>query len=203
MEEVKVMVVVVMIILVVLFLVLLVLVVVVAQEGQLWQPEDTHSVNTRYMDRMTAHVDLRHHNSDYHYSWLHDGGTKYDWVGARHYCKGLGQGWYPVGISTYQENQAIKQIIQYTKLKNIWTGGYKKSYNGWMWSNREPFHITDWSRTGHSGRPQPDNDEDDENCLAILNNYYQDGVSWHDVGCGHRKPVICERSGHHSTSRYG
>lgn len=49
------------------------------------------------------------------------------------------------------------------------------------------------------GRPQPDNREEiqngaPENCLAILNNFYGDGINWHDVACHHRKPFVCEES---------
>jgi hypothetical protein len=45
----------------------------------------------------------------------------------------------------------------------------------------------DWSENGGIGMPQPDNRElqqggAPENCLAILNNFYNDGVHWHDVG---------------------
>ena len=29
-----------------------------------------------------------------------------------------------------------------------------------------------------AGRAQPDNREGDENCLAVLNNFYDDGVRW-------------------------
>ena len=28
--------------------------------------------------------------------------------------------------------------------------------------------------------------------MAVLNNFYGDGVKWHDVGCNHEKPIICE-----------
>ena len=51
-----------------------------------------------------------------------------------------------------------------------------------------------WSNTGGANRPQPDNREGNENCLAVLNNFYNDGVKFHDVSCHHRKPVICESS---------
>lgn len=45
------------------------------------------------------------------------------------------------------------------------------------------------------GKRQPDNRESGgENCLAILNNFYKDGVKWHDVGCSHEKSIICEKS---------
>jgi hypothetical protein len=30
--------------------------------------------------------------------------------------------------------------------------------------------------------------------LAILNNFYNDGIKWHDVACNHEKPFICEDS---------
>ena len=43
-----------------------------------------------------------------------------------------------------------------------------------------------------AGRAQPDNREGNEVCLAVLNNFYGDGVKFHDVACHHRKPVICE-----------
>lgn len=50
------------------------------------------------------------------------------------------------------------------------------------------------------GKPQPDNREfvqqngAPETCLAILNNFYGDGVHWHDVACHHKKPIVCEDS---------
>lgn len=34
----------------------------------------------------------------------------------------------------------------------------------------------------------------DESCLAILNNFYNDGIKWHDVACHHVKPFVCEDS---------
>ena len=43
-----------------------------------------------------------------------------------------------------------------------------------------------------AGRAQPDNREGDETCLAVLNNFYNDGVKFHDVSCHHPKPIICE-----------
>ncbi|XP_071536177.1 uncharacterized protein [Panulirus ornatus] len=44
------------------------------------------------------------------------------------------------------------------------------------------------------GRPQPDNSEKGgEHCLAVLNNFYKDGIKWHDVACYHEKPIVCER----------
>ena len=64
------------------------------------------------------------------------------------------------------------------------------------WENGKTEHITRgddrsggfWSSGGKSG-PQP---ETGGECLAILNNVYNDGVKWHDVGCNHEKPIVCE-----------
>ena len=43
-----------------------------------------------------------------------------------------------------------------------------------------------------AGRRQPDNREGNEFCVAVLNNFYSDGVKMHDVSCHHKKPTICE-----------
>ena len=45
-----------------------------------------------------------------------------------------------------------------------------------------------WSSGGRSG-PQP---ETGGECLAILNNVYNDGIKWHDIECRHKKPIICQ-----------
>merc|ERR1712018_140452 len=34
----------------------------------------------------------------------------------------------------------------------------------------------------------------DEACLAVLNNQYNDGVTWHDVPCHFRSKLVCEDS---------
>ena len=40
--------------------------------------------------------------------------------------------------------------------------------------------------------PQPDGG-DREECIAALNiRFYNDGARLHDIGCDHRKPVVCE-----------
>lgn len=101
----------------------------------------------------------------------------------------------------------------------IWTGGRKCNFegcdkpqfkptieNGWYWAStgiripstkRCPY--CEWSNTGGLKEPQPDNREQrqggkEEACVAILNNFYKDGIKWHDVECRHTKPVICQDS---------
>lgn len=53
--------------------------------------------------------------------------------------------------------------------------------------------------SGGIGFAQPDDREykqggAHENCLALLNQFYNDGVNWHDVACHHQKPFVCEEN---------
>ena len=97
--------------------------------------------------------------------------------------------------------------------------------NGWFWAgsdvrlgSRNGRVTGAWSQTGGAGEPQPDNRElrvegkHDEACIAMLNNFYADGVVslmqqtkamqylhltgqvWHDVACYHKKWFVCEAS---------
>ncbi|KAK8741954.1 hypothetical protein OTU49_002032 [Cherax quadricarinatus] len=131
--------------------------------------------------------------SAYYFSWRHDGGRQYTGNAAFGVCRSLGGGWQPVGISSPDESNYINSIVGGEGLQYIWTGAVK-SGRGFAWLNGEPFNFADWSHTGGARRPQPDNREGgQENCLAVLNNFYGDGIKWHDVACHHEKAVICER----------
>ncbi|XP_053635133.2 pulmonary surfactant-associated protein D-like [Cherax quadricarinatus] len=141
----------------------------------------------------SVQVDDTRGGSEYYFSWRHDGKRKYTGDAAARVCTSLGRGWYPVGISSQDEIIYISGIVGRDRLEYIWTGG-RRSGSGFIWLNGEPFTVTDWSHTGGFRRPQPDNREGGrENCLAVLNNVYNDGIKWHDVACHHPKPVICER----------
>ncbi|KAA0199246.1 hypothetical protein HAZT_HAZT010800 [Hyalella azteca] len=138
-------------------------------------------------------VDDRNGRSDYHFSWRHDGGRQYTGQGAAGYCRGLGGGWAAVSINSPNENAFVQKVIQGERLEYIWTGGVGGGGGGFRWADGSGVSFADWSHTGGARRPQPDNREGNEFCLAVLNNFYSDGVKWHDVACSHRKPVICER----------
>jgi len=91
--------------------------------------------------------------------------------------------------------------------------------NGWFWSGSGVrIHATNetapgwrrnpWSNTGFLSQfvdhlvPQPDNAEyllqrsgvTIEACLAVHNDWYGDGVSWHDAACYRTKQFVCEDS---------
>lgn len=129
-----------------------------------------------------------------------------------------------VSIETQEENNLIFRLIQQNDAPYIWTSGrlcdFKgcenrsdlepKTVNGWFWSatrgkipatNQTPtgWTYSPWSKSGHKKTPQPDNAEFDingtvESCLSVLNNVYGDGIAWHDIGCYHEKPFVCEDS---------
>merc|ERR1712029_243940 len=133
--------------------------------------------------------------------------ANWDWFNARNYCRKRCMDL--VSIETQREYDFIKGLM-HPDTKYFWTSGrmcnfegcdredfLPKNINGWFWSanqarmnptNGTRFH--DWSQTGGSRppKPQPDNREkvgnpsgDDEACMAVLNNFYGDGVKWHDV----------------------
>jgi len=145
--------------------------------------------------------------------------VKWDWFNARNYCRKRCMDL--VSFESRAEYNHFKGGLLggiLSEPKFIWTSGrlcnfdgcdrdefFPKNINGWFWSanqarlnptNGAAFH--DWSSTGGTGQRQPDNREQtqqggaQEACLAVLNNFYGDGVKWHDVACHHEKPIICE-----------
>ncbi|XP_042893100.1 pulmonary surfactant-associated protein D-like [Penaeus japonicus] len=138
-------------------------------------------------------VDRSLGESDYHFSWLHDGGKTYDWEGANRYCSRLGRGWAGISIETREEDNFVNEVVEASGLPWIWTSGHLKGH-GFAWESGKPFVGLNWSPTGGNGRPQPDNRErGGERCLGVLNNFYDDGIKWHDIACHHDKAIICER----------
>ncbi|XP_054270744.1 uncharacterized protein LOC128991675 [Macrosteles quadrilineatus] len=153
----------------------------------------------------------------YFFSWKDPSTARQeeDWLGVRNWCRARCMD--AVSLQTSEENEWIKRHLVQDKVRYIWTSGrlcdfkgcdradlQPKSVNGWFWTSElQKLPPTtnrlqnDWSESGGIGRPQPDNREElqngaAENCLALLNNFYGDGIHWHDVACHHRKPFVCE-----------
>ncbi|XP_063612328.1 uncharacterized protein LOC134785826 [Penaeus indicus] len=137
-------------------------------------------------------VDDRQGDSEYHFSWRHDGRKTYTWDGANQYCGNLGSGWQGISIGTQQEDSLVRKAIIEDRLPWIWTSGHIRNH-GFAWASGEEFVGLNWSHTGGNHRPQPDNREGNEHCLGVLNDFYDDGVKWHDIACHHDKAIICER----------
>lgn len=60
---------------------------------------------------ISAQVDLTYGYSDYHFSWRHDYGRKYDWQNANYYCNSLGYGWQGISIESYDEDAALDNVL--------------------------------------------------------------------------------------------
>jgi len=154
----------------------------------------------------------------YHFSWLEEGlDRKWDWEGARNYCRRFCMD--SISIDSKAESDWVNSIIGRNDIPYIWTGGRKCNFkgcdrkdlqptivNGWYWAStgtRIPAprkcRYCYWSKSGGLKRPQPDNREqkqggNDEGCIGVLNDFYKDGIKWHDIECRHKKPIICQDS---------
>nr|XP_045620850.1 collectin-12-like [Procambarus clarkii] len=128
----------------------------------------------------------------YHFSWCHDSGRLYTWEQATYYCSGLGNGFQAVSIESLRKQELISRFMIAHYISDIWTSGNKRNSRSWSWLSGTSSPYSNWSSTGRRGLPQPDNDEGNEDCLAVLNNQYNDGVTWHDSSCFHLRRVICE-----------
>lgn len=120
---------------------------------------------------------------------------------AKLYCESLGM--EPVSLDSPAKQDEFNRLIAQDAQRFFWTGGIvDHAQEIVFWANRNgspvPFsQSAHWSHTGGAGVKQPDNrakgeEGIDESCLGILNNFYADGIKWHDVACHHKKPTICE-----------
>eukprot|EP00090_Calanus_glacialis_P006868 TRINITY_DN1536_c0_g1_i5.p1 TRINITY_DN1536_c0_g1~~TRINITY_DN1536_c0_g1_i5.p1 ORF type:complete len:192 (+),score=35.90 TRINITY_DN1536_c0_g1_i5:81-656(+) len=118
-------------------------------------------------------------------------------VGCTSFTQGQGEsfcranGMRPISLDSSAKEREFLGLVARDGQKYFWTGG-KVSGRNINWPSGRSYNNVNWSNTGGANRPQPDNRERDEVCLAVLNNFYNDGVRFHDVSCHHRKPIICE-----------
>merc|ERR1711953_942107 len=121
---------------------------------------------------------------------------------AKAYCESMGM--EPVSLDTPAKQDNFNRLIAQDAQRYFWTGGEVDHANeivSWNNRNAKPIRFSEsahWSHTGGADLPQPDNRAAGENpphpevCLGILNNFYADGIKWHDVACHHKKPTVCE-----------
>jgi len=109
--------------------------------------------------------------------------------GGESFCRANGM--RLVSIDSAAKEREFLGLVSREGQRFFWTGGRVRGRNISWPSGRRHNNIA-WSSTGGAGRQQPDNREGNEFCLAVLNNFYNDGVRFHDVACHHTKPVICE-----------
>eukprot|EP00088_Acartia_fossae_P064888 TRINITY_DN79936_c0_g1_i1.p1 TRINITY_DN79936_c0_g1~~TRINITY_DN79936_c0_g1_i1.p1 ORF type:complete len:153 (-),score=18.93 TRINITY_DN79936_c0_g1_i1:84-542(-) len=121
------------------------------------------------------------------------------WSEAERWCQN--RGLRMVSLDTISKAHEYLNILSRENRPYFWTGGFKIVASGtrsgevvrWPSGASFPVHRGGfpWSNRGLHG-PQPDGG-DQELCIAALNiDFYPDGPHLHDIGCSHRKPVICE-----------
>jgi len=111
-----------------------------------------------------------------------------------------------VTIDSRKEDRRIKSIITKHKVYGVWTGGQICQEAGcmlddskltWVWGPTKKVmthnRYVNWSKNGAKGLSQPDDYTKNEGCLAVLNNWYNDGVVWHDLECEDSLPFVCEK----------
>merc|ERR1719270_478793 len=114
---------------------------------------------------------------------------------AKSFCRS--QGMRMVSLDNIGKAQHFMNLLESDNAPYFWAGGNISSDKRTLrWENGRSERISrgrfPWSMEGLHG-PQPDGGPGSELCLAILNNVYNDRVKFHDVGCSHRKPTICEQ----------
>jgi len=119
--------------------------------------------------------------------------NSFSWDAARNYCSSRGM--RIVSLDTTAKRDHFMQQVAADGSPYFWAGGrLSPDKRSVRWENGRSEGISKgrhpWSFTGSRGA-QPDG-QGSEHCLAILNNFYNDGVKFHDVGCSHRKPTVCE-----------
>jgi len=133
------------------------------------------------------------------------GCSKFTQQDAQRYC-GL-MNMVPVSLDTPNKQNLFNKLIAQDAQRYFWTGGEVNHDGsetvGWNNGCSSTIRWSDsahWSHTGGAKPPraQPDNRAATEDppspevCLGILNNFYADGIKWHDVACHHKKPTVCE-----------
>ena len=92
---------------------------------------------------------------------------------------------YPHCGSTKQKNPHMRGFWAAT----LATMGETNVFNGRKFNG--------WSESGPGGRAQPDGilKQDgfgQQACMALLDNFFNDGLKWHDTKCNDRRHIVCE-----------
>merc|ERR1719367_22068 len=130
----------------------------------------------------------KYKGQDFLVSWR-IGCSKFAQQDAERFC--ASNNMVPISIDSRAKEDHFLGLVAKDRQRYFWTGG-KVNNGNIRWPSGRRYNSVNWSNTGGAGRPQPDNREGDEFCLAVLNNFYADGIRFHDVSCHHKKPVICE-----------
>ncbi|XP_060593245.1 perlucin-like protein [Ruditapes philippinarum] len=139
------------------------------------------AVGYGWVECACPHGWILHGKSCYHFS--HD--TE-EWIGALAVCRELGGQLVEIEDAA-EDNFIISEARR--RQNSYWIGLSDIQEEGtWVWMNSKiplvPGDYTNWE----SG--QPDNDDDDENCVNLEENF---NMLWNDLACHTVQNYICER----------
>ncbi|QQP38718.1 Uncharacterized protein FKW44_019377 [Caligus rogercresseyi] len=116
-------------------------------------------------------------------TWLLPNCKKFTQDEAINYCQRNGM--KAISLETNAKAEETFRLLAANRQRYYWTGGRVNHRD-----TLSPGPTAKSHETSHSG---PKLEEGDEVCVAVLNNFYNDGIRYHDVSCHHTKPTICER----------
>jgi len=146
--------------------------------------------------------------------------ARWNWFTARNYCRMRCMDL--ITVESGREHDFIGENMARGGVREVWTSGrlcdkevdgcdqprfQPYNINGWFWAatlgtmgptnNFSGRKFNAWSGSGPTGRAQPDGilKQDgfgEQACLAILDNFFNDGLSWHDTKCNDRRHIVCE-----------
>jgi len=146
--------------------------------------------------------------------------ARWNWFTARNYCRKRCMDL--ITLESAREQDFVGQNMARGGVREVWTSGrlcdkevdgcdqprfQPYNINGWFWAatlgtmgQTNVFtgrKFNGWSDNGPSGRAQPDGiiKQDgfgDQACMALLDNFFNDGLTWHDTKCNDRRHIVCE-----------
>jgi len=146
--------------------------------------------------------------------------AKWNWFTARNYCRMRCMDL--IAIESNSELKSIGSVMKRGNVKEVWTSGRLcdkevdgceqarfQPYNirGWFWASTlqgmgetNVFNgrkFNGWSSTGPLSKAQPDgilkaDGFGEQACAAVLDNVFNDGLTWHDTKCNDRRHIVCE-----------
>ena len=135
-------------------------------------------------------TNVEHNGKWYYVQWKNRHATKYTWSQAKASCEQIGM--KMISMDNPSTRDFFLNMLERDRYDYFWAGAKISGGRSLVWENGHRESISKgrypWSDRGATG-PQP---EGNGQCLAILNNVYNDRVKYHDVACHHTKPTICE-----------
>merc|ERR1712055_186963 len=146
--------------------------------------------------------------------------ARWNWFTARNYCRKRCMDL--IAIESTDEQSQIGRVMKSGNVREVWTSGRLcdkevdgceadrfQPYNirGWFWASTlqsmgetnvfNGRRYNGWSQTGPLSKPQPDgilkaDGFGQQACTALLDNFFNDGLKWHDTKCNDRRHIICE-----------